>query len=142
MSHYLDSSVLVAYYTPEPLSERAQSSIVKTRESAISWLCQLEFASAVSRKVRTGEFARPDAEQALALLREHVAQRVYRMLPLEPAHYAQAQRWLELMATSLRAADALHLSLAAQSGCRLLTADRSLADSARRHDVPYKLLTA
>ena len=87
-------------------------------------------------------YATSQVERHIALLREHVAQRVYRMLPLEPAHYAQVQRWLELMDTSLRAADALHLALAAQSGCRLLTADRSLADSARRHDVPYKLLTA
>ena len=55
---YIDTSVLVACYCPEPLSERAQRALAQEDERAISSLVELEFVSALARKVRTHEMRR------------------------------------------------------------------------------------
>lgn len=59
---YLDTSVVVAYYCPEALSEVAEKMIVAASEPTISALTEVEFFSAVSRKIREGELVlRPAA---------------------------------------------------------------------------------
>ena len=52
---YVDTSVLAAYYCTEPLSAAAQTAIREAHEPVISLLVEVEFASAVALKVRTGE---------------------------------------------------------------------------------------
>jgi hypothetical protein len=49
---YLDTSILVAYYSPEQGSERVEKVITKINQPAISYLTAVEMASAVSRKIR------------------------------------------------------------------------------------------
>ena len=49
---YLDTSVVVAYYCPEDISDRAESIIRGKRPLFISDLTEVEFASALSRNVR------------------------------------------------------------------------------------------
>ena len=48
---YVDTSVLVAYYSPEKLSERAEEFLIGQDRVAISNLTELELFSALSRKV-------------------------------------------------------------------------------------------
>lgn len=49
---YLDTSVLVAYYCPEPLSEQVQNFLSQNIKPAVSFLTQVELFSAVAKKVR------------------------------------------------------------------------------------------
>ena len=49
---YIDTSVIVAYYCPETLSETVEQLIVKIKQPAISHLTEIELTSAISRKIR------------------------------------------------------------------------------------------
>ncbi|GAG95804.1 unnamed protein product, partial [marine sediment metagenome] len=51
---YLDTSVLAAYYCPEEKSDAVEKIIVKNKPLRISPLNEVEFASALSKKVREG----------------------------------------------------------------------------------------
>jgi len=59
---YLDTSVLVPYYCPEPDSGKAEKIIIEAGLPAISNLTVVELASAVSRKIR--EACRADKSSA------------------------------------------------------------------------------
>ena len=52
---YIDTSVLVAYYCPEGLSEKAEELLMSYLRPAISSLTEVELFSAVSGKVRKKE---------------------------------------------------------------------------------------
>lgn len=49
---YVDTSVLVAYYCPEPLSVAVQQFLIEQPKPAISSLTEVELFSALARKVR------------------------------------------------------------------------------------------
>lgn len=115
---------------------------MRARRPAISSLVGLEFASVLARKVRTRELGAAAGRAALAQFRDHEQTGLYRVLPVDGAHYARARRWIERFRTPLRALDALHLAVAAGSGRALLTADVQLAGAARRLRVRRRLLRA
>ena len=142
MNHYLDTSVLVAYYLPEPLSERAERVLLRADPLSISPLVELEFASVLARKVRARELAPTAARSALEQFRAHQEEGLYRRLEIGAAHYEQARRWVAAFRPPLRTLDALHLSIAAGAGATLLTADKQLARAARALDLPCRLLRA
>ena len=52
MRVYVDTSVLAAYYRPKPLSLAAERALRNLSSPMISDLTLVEFASAISRKVR------------------------------------------------------------------------------------------
>jgi len=52
--YYIDTSVLAAYYCPEPLSDKAEEFILASGTPVITDLTRLELFSAISRKVREG----------------------------------------------------------------------------------------
>lgn len=126
---YVDTSVLAAYYCPEPLSQEAER-IVRSRPSpSISDLTEVELVSALSRKVRTGELDVTEAERIAAEFFAHLEGNLYRRLALERCHYLMAREWIGHFHTPLRALDALHLAVAASARLRLITADQGLAGS-------------
>lgn len=135
---YIDTSILVAYYWPEKLSQAAQSAIRRAEIPTISALSEVEFISALALKRRTGEIAEVSARRILALFRQHCADHVYRLVPIEAREYAIASEWLATFRTSLRALDALHLAAAFSSGLVLITADKVLAESAEHLGIQYK----
>ena len=137
---YIDTSVLVAYYLPEPLSERAERALRRAGTPSISPLVELEFASVLGRKVRARELAPAAARAALEQFRAHQEEGLYRRLEIGTTDYDQARRWVEAFGPPLRTLDALHLSVAALAGARLLTADAQLARAARALRVPCRLL--
>ena len=63
---YFDTSVLVAYYCPEPLSRTAEREIRSSTTAAISLLTEVEFTSALALKTRRGELAVASARSILA----------------------------------------------------------------------------
>lgn len=140
MNRYIDTSVLVAYYLPEPLSTRAERVLLRGGMPAISPLVELEFASVLARKVRARELAPTGAGTALEQFRMHREQGMYLRLEIGDAHYTQARRWVEALRVPLRTLDALHLAVAADAGCTLLTADKQLARAARALQLPCQLL--
>lgn len=128
---YADTSVLVAYYCPEPLSDRVQRFLRATRGVALSDLVEVEFFSALARKVRERTLLRGDARRIAALFVGHVDRGVYTRLGLDRATYRTAQGWIGGFETPLRTLDALHLAVAATAALPIATADAALAHSAR-----------
>jgi len=128
---YIDTSVIVAYYYPEPLSEKAEAFLMAHLRPAISTLTEVEMFSALSRKIREGELSRKDAAKIVAKFLSHVDGHFYTHLFVEPHHYRLARDWLGLFNTNLKTLDALHLAIAYGEGLTFVTADQGLAESAK-----------
>lgn len=129
MSRYIDTSVLVAFYVPEGLSDAAERVLISLATPCISSLTELEMHSAIARKVRMEELSREFAWKALNSFRIHVKEGYYRLLDIEVAHYAAASERIAGFTVPLRALDALHLATASDNGLRMVTADEVLADA-------------
>ncbi|MFZ0959860.1 MAG: type II toxin-antitoxin system VapC family toxin [Terriglobia bacterium] len=137
---YVDTSVLAAYYCPEPLSEQAQRALAQEDERAISSLVELEFVSALARKVRTHEMHRQDAHRILAVFQSHLEEGIYTRLGVDAAHFGRAREWLATFVVPLHTLDALHVALAAMKGCSLMTADAPLAQACAKVGVTARLI--
>ena len=137
---YIDTSVLVAYYWPEALSGAAQAEIRKAEWPAISPLSELEFISALALKIRTREVNEKSARLILSTFRQHRADNVYQILPLGAREYAIACEWIGMFRTALRALDALHMAVSYSNDLTLITADKTLAESAKQLGVKYKFI--
>ncbi len=128
---YVDTSVLVPYYSPEPLSDRVQRFLRETAEIALSDLGEVEFFSALARKVRARELSRENARRIAAVFMGHLEGGAFTRLDLDRGIYHTAQGWIGGFDVPLRTHDALHLAVAAASGLPIATADVALARSAR-----------
>ncbi len=130
---YLDTSLLAAYYCPEPLSEQVEELILQDPDPVISQLSEVELFSAVARKIREGNLLAGDGEKIVRLYRHHVESlNLYRTLTVEPEHFRQAGSWICRFNLSLRTLDALHLAVSVSEGLALFTADRKLAVAAEK----------
>jgi uncharacterized protein len=110
---YLDTSVLVPLFLPEPESDRMQRWIER---QAVELLCisewtLTEFASALGLKVRTKHLQADQARNAQKLFERLAAQSFHVHVPTR-ADYVQATVFLGEHALGLRAGDALHLAIA------------------------------
>jgi predicted nucleic acid-binding protein len=130
LSFYVDTSVLVAYYCPEPLSNKAEKFLTAQWQPAISALTELELFSAVSRKVRERGICARDAKRILATFVSHTDNKFYTYIPVQQHHYRLARDWIYLFKWGLKSLDALHLAIASSEGLTILSADRNLIRSA------------
>ncbi len=130
MSFYVDTSVLVAYYSPEPLSDKAEKFLTTHRQPAISALTELELFSAISRKVRKGGMSKKDASRIIPTFISHKDNKLYTYLPVQLHHYTLARDWIGLFKLGLKSLDALHLAIASSEGLTIVSADRNLLRSA------------
>jgi predicted nucleic acid-binding protein len=137
---YLDTSVLVAYYCPEALSEAAEKMILADGQPAVSALTEVELVSALARKIRERELSQENANHVLTEFQSHLNQFLFKRILLERDHYSVAFNWLAQFAVHLRTLDALHLAVAAQNNLELVTADQQLLQSARKLGVRARLL--
>ena len=137
---YIDTSVLVGYYCPEPLSAAAEKLIREADGPTISPLTEVEFCSALAVKVRTRELSVKTAERLLSQFRLHLEERLYRIVPVGVREYLLAADWISRFAVPLRPVDALHLATAFSNGLELITADRALARCAGRFGVEHRLI--
>jgi len=87
LTQYVDTSILAAYYCPEPLSERAEQRLRELRPPTISWLTDVELHSALAKKVRMNELAEGDAERIHDLFRTHVTRELYDIVEVERADF-------------------------------------------------------
>ena len=138
---YLDTSILVSYYSPERESERVERIITKIYQPAISYLTAVELSSAVSRKIREKNLSHMDGSKIIRQFESHVAEKFFQMIPLEYKHFQTAQKWISAFNTTLKSLDALHLAISADINLPIFTADSHLAKSAKFLGIGYKFLT-
>ena len=139
---YLDTSVVLPFYLPEVLSQTVEQFFRTESELAISQLVEVEFFSAISRRLRMAEITPEQARQIATLFQNHLADSFYTRFPVEPIHYDCARDWISQFNTALRTLDALHLAIAASHELPLITADERLAQVADALGVVYQLLAA
>jgi predicted nucleic acid-binding protein len=128
---YIDTSVLVAYYCPEPLSEKVEAFLTAHIRPVISSLTDLELFSAISRKVREKGMDRKDAGRVEARFVAHLNNHYYTYLSVEAHHFRLARDWIGMFKINLRSLDALHLALASSQGLAIVTTDQKLSKSAK-----------
>jgi len=141
LTQYVDTSILAAYYCPEPLSERAEERLRAPHPPVLSWLTDVELHSALAKKGRRNELAERDAERIQDLLRAHVSNALYEIAAIEHGDFVQARQWMARMDTTLRTLDALHLAVAHRRDLKVLTADQGLADAGRSFEVEVELMS-
>jgi len=132
-SAYVDTSILGAYYCPEPLSAAAEKALRQLKTPVISVLSEVEFCSLISKKHRLHELRERQAKEILDLFSNHVAEGFYRRISLNTDHFIKARLLVASMDSSLRTLDALHLAVALSEGLTLVTADREFARAGKRH---------
>ncbi len=126
---YLDASVIVPLFLPEPRSSEAEAYISRG-DFVVSDLAVAEFSSALSLAVRMKRLPEAAARAALATFDDWM-----------PAHALQADTRGEdfIEATglirrfdlALRTPDALHLAIAARLGAKLVTFDAKMTAAAK-----------
>lgn len=137
---YLDTSVLTAYYCPEPRSAAVQGILSRIRRPAISPLVEVELACAVARKVRAGDMDAATARRVFDEFQRHVSESRFTVVPISQAEYDQARDWIMQLASPLRVLDGLHLATAFAHGLPMVTSDRDLARSARNLGIRHRLV--
>jgi predicted nucleic acid-binding protein len=137
---YIDTSVLAAYYCPEPLSELAETKLRGSASLLISDLTELELCSAIARKARSGELPRQDAMRIFSEFQSHADTGRFRRHSLSTQNQQTAKEWLKQMEWPLRTLDALHLAVASALEATILTADAHMAQCAKSLGLSFQLL--
>jgi predicted nucleic acid-binding protein len=131
VSVYLDASVLVALFTIDHFTARAKSFLTTHSPMlVVSDFAVAEFASAVSRRVRTKDLTADEARIAFASFdswRARATQHVDATTP-DIAAAASVLRRLDL---NLRTPDAINIGIADRIGAALATFDERMAMAAR-----------
>lgn len=133
---YLDTSVLVPLFVPEPLSEPVRAwfevQASTTATLAISAWTLTEFASAMGIKVRDKKLIPEQAKTACALMQKLQLDSLRVFTPTRSA-FERAAEYLAQHALGLRAGDALHLAIAQNENVDCFyTLDRRLIEAARK----------
>ncbi|MBI2467585.1 MAG: type II toxin-antitoxin system VapC family toxin [Candidatus Rokubacteria bacterium] len=131
---YLDASALAKVYVPEAWSEELERALLGRRDLLASDLAVTELTSALARRVRDGELARSHARRVYQRVQRDLTGGEFRQVELTGPVHREAERLLMGLGrrVALRAADALHLALAALVGARVLvTFDRRMDAAAR-----------
>ena len=139
--YYIDTSALVAYYCPEPLSREIQDLLGQQGKPALSALTEVEMYSAVARKVRMEELDKSDGQRILAMFAAHVDAELFQMVYLEKHHWKLAKGWIGLFSTPLRTLDALHLAVVSAESLELVTSDRLMHQCAGMLGLKANLLS-
>ncbi|MBN1665108.1 MAG: type II toxin-antitoxin system VapC family toxin [Deltaproteobacteria bacterium] len=138
--YYIDTSVLVAYYCPEPCADKADDFLSETDTPYISILTEIEIFSALSRKLRNKEMDQTAAKRIAARFLLHLEGHYYKYLPLGANHYALAREWISQFRLPLKTLDALHLALASCENLTIVTLDRQLHQNAKKLEIKSLLL--
>ena len=140
--YYIDTSVLVAYYCPEPISEAAERLLQRVKTPVISSLTEVELVSAIARKVREKELPVGDGNRIINQYRSHRKDAILRLISLTEAHFQAAFNMLSKFSPPLKTLDALHLSVAMVNDLVIVTADRQLKNAAKHLGVKSKIIAS
>jgi uncharacterized protein len=125
---YVDTSILVASLANETHTYRTQLWLSEQRAEDLTisdWVVS-EFSSALSLKLRTKQMSEEKRADALAAFARLTADFLV-VLPVSTLHFGVAARFAVRYELGLRAGDALHLAVAAESGATIYTLDQWLA---------------
>jgi uncharacterized protein len=129
LSLYLDASVIVPLFVPDPFTARADALIRRLLPvGLLSDLAAAEFASAIARRVRTGERSAAEARAVFADF-DAWALRTLRV-EVTAADIAMAAALLRGLVLPLRTMDAVHIAAARRLGTTLATFDMKMAQGA------------
>ena len=92
--------------------------------------CETELTSALGLKIRTNQLTAHQTEAVLFTYRNDMVPAL-EQFPVEERDFLNANGCLRGWSTALRAADALHLAMAAGRGATLCSLDRVLVQAAR-----------
>ncbi|CAN5238817.1 type II toxin-antitoxin system VapC family toxin [soil metagenome] len=141
MEIYLDTSVLVAIYVPEPHTENILAYLDENiTKIFISRLTETEFHSALAIKLRTKQLTAKQVTEVTNVFNENLETFIYEKIFLSDNAFQQAINFLTIHKTNLRTLDALHLASANTISANLLTSDQDLAKAADYFNIPCKLL--
>ena len=140
MNPYLDTSALVPAYVEEQNSARVARFLAENPNVWISSLTEVEFVSALARRVRMKELSPERARQVVSVFDRHLAEGFYVQAPVLEETFLVAANFLKRFTTPLRSLDALHLACCATEQKRLVTFDAVLAQCARELGVECLLL--
>ena len=127
---YLDASVIVALFRPEPFSDRADRFIRDHATVVASDFTVAETASAVARWVRLREMTIDQARIVLTSLDAWLS-RSAQQVEVTSADIAAATAFLRRLDLPLRTPDAIHIAATQRLGATLVTFDRQMAANAR-----------
>jgi uncharacterized protein len=130
---YLDTSALAKLYVQEEGSDELDSALVGRRDLLISELALTELTSATARRVREGALVPNAGRRIYQQLLRDIRNGEYRVLDLTSATHREAERLLLTIGrhAPIRAADSLHLAIAALAETRVLvTFDRQMRAAA------------
>lgn len=138
--YYIDTSVLVAYYCPEPFADKAEDFLSKIDKPNISALTEVELFSALSRKLRNKEIDPKMARKISAKFLSHLEGKYFNCLQVAANHYSLAGNWISQFTLPLKSLDALHLAIASCEDLSIVTLDHQLYQNARKLDIEAILL--
>ena len=141
---YLDTSVLVKLFAPEPDSE-FYGKLTDGQSVCSSVLAYTEFWSALLGRERAGKMTTEQRRRAWAAFDRNVMNDVIELLPMGSAIFKRANRILEVChpRIPLRSLDALHLASADQTqDWPLATGDKRMRDAAELLSFPLTPLPA
>jgi hypothetical protein len=131
----LDTSILVAAYTSEIDTQRAQDWLaVHDVACAISHWTIVEFTSALSAKVRQGHLSAEDCLRARSAFEAYAAKDAW-VLPISQRQFTDAAALCARMDIPIRAGDALHVAIALASGLGIATLDQQLLRAVKAHQL-------
>jgi predicted nucleic acid-binding protein len=131
VAFYLDTSVIVPLLITEIFTERARNFLTSEMPVLlVSDFAAAEWASVISRRVRTGEMTHAEAMEIFATFDTW---RLFetQSIELEPADVRMAEAYLRRLDLTLLAPDALHIAMARRAGAVLVTFDEKMGASAR-----------
>lgn len=126
---YLDASVIVPLFLPEPRSHEAEA-FVSGGDFVVSDLATAEFSSALSLAVRTKRLPEAAARAALATFDDWMAAHALKA-DTRGEDFAEATLLIRRFDLALRTPDALHIAIAARLGAKLITFDAKMAAPAK-----------
>lgn len=123
--------MLVALVLDDPLSSRAYALLAGiTPILLVSDFASAEFASTLSRRVRTREYTVRSARMAFSELDAWAARETQR-IETTAADVKAAEAFLRRLDLSLRTPDALNIAIAQRENAALATFDAKMATAAR-----------
>lgn len=133
---YIDTSVLVKWYVKEPYSDEVEVFLNQNSSLVLSDLVVLEWHSALRRIERNGAISREYRLTAERELVKDIADTWFTMAPCSAQLMKDAQALIEQVSPlSLRALDAMHLTIAQSAQIRqLATADKEMRSAAESLD--------
>lgn len=134
-SIFVDTSALVKYYYPEEESERVESILLNAKGVFLCQVTTTEFASALMKKVRTGNLEMEAQVLIWNTFLDDLGSRQMQLISLDKRHYQKAAEIIRGYGQKdgIRTLDSLQLVAAFDVyDSRFLSADKFLSDFAAK----------